>query len=351
MTIAAESLAGRVLAVFSRRSPGFRPPLQTASLSSGLGETSLGDPAQEAMAGLSLAEVTARWKSVPPQERLRRRGDLLAVADFLKSDVVALLRSPDRARRLDDVRARARALDRYLGHDLGHDRYLVRDLTTRFQVAIINALDRDSSLDDVRARARELDSVRDLARDRDRARDLAQDRDRARDFARDLDRDLDLALVSALNRARDRDLNLDAALVRALDRARGLEREHDRNLFLDRTRTLNLERDRDLIRALVRDLDPALDHDLDLDLDFIEAHHNLISAANNFIGADLTIVDLVEVDLAGVRWDSDTQWPTPEWKARIRTASVEDPPGSGVFVVLPEEGHNFADRGSLAPTS
>ena len=187
------------------------------------------DPAQDGMTGLSLADVTARWKAATPQERLRRRGDLLRVADFLETAGAAL----------------DRALDLGLDADLGLDRV------------------------------------------RDRARNLA------------LDRALDPALDRALDLARDRAFAGDRALAR----------------------------------------------------DFIEAHGNLTDAANNFVGADLTTVNPAAVNLAGIRWDSDTQWPTPEWTARIHRASMEDPPGSGVFIVRPEQGHNFADRDSLAPIS
>jgi hypothetical protein len=182
--------------------------------------------------GLSLADVTARWKSVSPRERFRLRGDLLRAAE---------------------------------------------------------------SLDTSAARVRDLVLDRDLARDFDYALTLALDleRDTARVRVRDLDRDLDLA----------------------------------------------------------RDRGRARDLDIDLTRDLIEARDNLTAAADNFVGADLTTVDPVEIDLAGVRWGSDTRWPTPEWTARIRRASVEGPPGSGVFIVIPEESHDFANRGSLAPIS
>lgn len=83
--------------------------------------------------------------------------------------------------------------------------------------------------------------------------------------------------------------------------------------------------------------------------DLIEARDNLLDTANNFCGADLSDVNLEGVDLVGVRWDNATRWPTSEWAARLYRASVEDPPGSGVFTVLPEEAPNFDDRGALAP--
>ncbi|MFE6942217.1 hypothetical protein [Streptomyces chartreusis] len=96
----------------------------------------------------------------------------------------------------------------------------------------------------------------------------------------------------------------------------------------------------DLARDLTNDRDLALDGDLardgtrTLDLvlnrwfapDFTVAHASLADAASNFLGADLTAVDLDEVSLTEIRWDNSTRWPTPEWAARIRRASVEEPP-------------------------
>lgn len=92
--------------------------------------------------------------------------------------------------------------------------------------------------------------------------------------------------------------------------------------------------------VLVSLLKRTLDRDLDL-ADVLtrglqEAHSNLSDAANNFTGADLTGVDLDRVDLAWLRWDADTQWPSREWAERMRRASAEHPPGTGIFTVLPE---------------
>lgn len=150
--------------------------------------------------------------------------------------------------------------------------------------------------------------------------------------------------------------------------ARDLEHAHAHACELERVPDLN--RARAIGRDLARGLDPARAHahvlardlarglGLDLDYDharvpaddFIAAHDNLIDAATNFLGADLDTADLVEINLAGIRWDSATQWPTTEWAARIRRASVEDPPGSGVFVVLPED-HDITNLSPLAPIS
>ncbi|MER7514001.1 hypothetical protein ABTX82_37645 [Streptomyces lavendulae] len=349
MTIVAESFVGRLLAVFSRRSPGFRPPLKTSGLfapdSPAMSpsapvqavprprETAQTDPAQHRASRLSLAGAAARWKSVTPQERLQRRHDLLAVARSLESAATALNRDRDRV------------LDLGLGLAHGLVRDLVRDL----------ARSRDLDLD------LGPDPARDLDRDLDRALDLALARSRNRDLdldiVRDLDIDIDLDLVRDLDLDLARDLvrDLDSALDRARFhvRTRAGARNRARNLDLSIIHALSVVHALSLVRAPEPDHvgDRALDFVHELARDFTEAHDNLIDAASDFVGADLTTVDLVEVNLAGIRWDSDTQWPAPEWTARIRRASMEDPPGSGVLIVLPEEGHDFADHGSLAPMS
>jgi hypothetical protein len=229
----------------------------------------LAGPAQDDATGVDLADVTARWKSVSPQERLRRRKDLLEVAELLEA--AAAYDAVDRAPAL------ARVVDRILG------------------LAVELAVDLD--LDLYRGLARTLNFAhafeRVLAIDRNRALDRAL----ALTVARDLAHELDLALA----------LTLDLAHILTLAPKRGL--------------------------------------------DVTEARDNLKNAASNFAGTDLSAVSLAEVDLAGISWDGSTRWPTPEWAARMRSSSVEDPPGSGVFIVLPEEGREFADRGSLAPTS
>ncbi|MEU0649094.1 hypothetical protein [Streptomyces umbrinus] len=111
----------------------------------------------------------------------------------------------------------------------------------------------------------------------------------------------------------------------------------------------------DLDVALIRDLARAVVHDLieacglvrDINArDFIEAPGNLANAATDFVGADLTTVDPGEVTLAGIRWDGGTVAPTPVRAARIRRGSVEDPLGSGLFIVRPE-GRILADLDSL----
>jgi hypothetical protein len=335
------------------------------------------------MKGLSLADATSRWKSVSPKERLRHRRSLLKVADLLKA--VDLDREVDPALDFDHDRASARDGVRARVRDL------VRDL----------GLIRGTSREIVRARVRDL--VVYPARDRAgrpfrypvgvRVFAFVRDMDRADDFSRAYRRANTLAL------ALDRDVDLDRALDLALTIVRGLKEESDRvnarvrgvpaGLTLDRQLAAALGlarllvcdlirafvRDPDLVRAIASALDPtsALTRTLGLtpglDLargltydvtrgrvqarfpasDLMEARSNLAEAAINFLGADLTTVDLAAINLVGIRWDRNTRWPTPEWAARIRRTSVEDPPGSGVFIVRPEEGRRFADHGSLTP--
>jgi hypothetical protein len=246
-------------------------------------------------------------------------------------------------------------------HGLARNLDLARDLASDL------ASTRDLDLDADRARA--VASARDLNRASKRARDLASDlalylnraRDRARDLTSDLVRSLTrdiagssrlnhlsgLALAAALDRAFDVARGLALALTLGLNDSRDLDLDGAGLLLLTLTRARALDHD----LALALDRDPAFDHDLTLALYLIEARDNLTEAANSFVGADLTTVRPDAISLAGIRWDSSTQWPTPEWEARVRAASVEDPPGSGVFVVLPEEGHHSADSGSLVPIS
>ena len=84
-----------------------------------------------------------------------------------------------------------------------------------------------------------------------------------------------------------------------------------------------------LALALVRDR--ALfgywsgDYHPDQRSELVEARTNLVEAAGNFVGADLRTVSLAIVDLVGIRWDSNTRWPTLVVETKIRRASDEDP--------------------------
>jgi hypothetical protein len=67
-------------------------------------------------------------------------------------------------------------------------------------------------------------------------------------------------------------------------------------------------------------------------------------AANDFSGADLSHVRLEQQNLAWLRWDASTRWPTG-WAERIRQMSLETAPGG--FVVQPVDAddrtESFAD--------
>lgn len=65
------------------------------------------------------------------------------------------------------------------------------------------------------------------------------------------------------------------------------------------------------------------------------AVRRLQGAAKDFRGADLRTASLEEADLSWLRWhEHTTRWPE-DWTERIRRMSVEQPEGSGEYVVLP----------------
>ncbi|WP_406426566.1 hypothetical protein [Streptomyces sp. NBC_00147] len=317
------------------------------------------------MTDLSLADVTERWKSASPQERLWHRRDLLKVADLLDAAIPAL------GGEITLLRARALTLARDLTFasslvsGLAPDPFPPADLARGLDVEIARAHERARdfarapSRENAHALIRAIDVARERARGRGRARALNVALARARAIARAFERELDRGSARPLTHTHD--LNVDLGLEResALGHIRRFARELNRALENALELALNRANTRRQVHSLefasavyeARNFDLSLAFAPDLARDLIEARNNLTDAANSFVGADLTTVDIVEVNLAGVRWNSATQWPTPEWTQRIRRASVEDPPGSGVFVVLPEEGHHFADLGSLAPTS
>jgi hypothetical protein len=70
------------------------------------------------------------------------------------------------------------------------------------------------------------------------------------------------------------------------------------------------------------------------------AAERIDGAASDFRGADLSGVALDGRDLSGVLWDTATRWPKG-WTERLRRTSGELRPG--VFVVLPELSSDFAD--------
>ncbi|MCF3136650.1 hypothetical protein IPZ69_41325, partial [Streptomyces olivochromogenes] len=211
------------------------------------------------------------------------------------------------------------------------------------------------------------DNARDLTRDLTYARNLAHDfteldsalaNDSSRHFAVTLARRLN----AASNRASDLshafylativDLDATHARDRALILAHELNRSHDHTII----EVLNLQLGivRELDEALAYDLDLALavalaqdrDHprdlvtarDLVLDLSPIDdpstTAAQLRQAVSDFRGADLRQAQLKKADLAWITWDENTRWPE-NWIERIKNASVEQPEGSGQYVILP----------------
>lgn len=353
MTITAESFVGRILAVFSRRSPGFRPHPETIRLRSatvrrparplapvpdsvGRRENRRVESTHDVLTALSLTDATACWKVAPPQERLQLRSQILDIAKFLTYDALTF--------EVDRANARASAAD--LAVDLARIRSReLKDIDLEFLHDLARA--RDLAHDLARARLRHFADVRDLARVRDlalaRVRDLTLDRalirvrERVLDLHRHFHLDGDLDFVLHMYRDPDFGRDLYRACDLDLDRVRSLDRAVALLLVLDR------ERERERQRA--GELDPV--HALEI----VEARSNLVDAADNFIGADLSNVNLDVLNLVGVRWGNSTRWPTPEFKADVQKASEEDPPGSGVFIVRPDWHHNFADHSSPIPTS
>ncbi|MFF3555025.1 hypothetical protein ACWD4V_18020 [Streptomyces tsukubensis] len=65
-------------------------------------------------------------------------------------------------------------------------------------------------------------------------------------------------------------------------------------------------------------------------------------AACDFRGEDLRVVELDDVPLAGVRWNTATTWPQ-EWEDRIRRVSSPSAPGTYVIKAEPEPSSVAAD--------
>jgi hypothetical protein len=298
--IAAESFMGRVLAAFSRRSPGFRPPVTpsvppvwpdrgmvsppTPAASPGTPEPPTSPEVgtdRHIAAEPGVTETTARWMTMPPPDRLQQREALLEMAAFFgraRSAAEAIVHGLDRALRLPQI----------------------------------PGIDLDGALDGVHGH------------------DLERALDGALDGALNLDRTHDLDCVVDLATALDFGLDVARSLERAIHRGRSL----NRSLSQARSRH-GPDRDRCLRRSQILASDLARD--------LATAQSNLTDAANDFVGADFTTVDPSQVDLAWIRWNNDTRWPSREWAERVRNASVELSLGSGIFVILPEEQHDPAE--------
>ncbi|MFD4557838.1 hypothetical protein ACFWP5_26560 [Streptomyces sp. NPDC058469] len=233
---------------------------------------------------------------------------------------------------------------------------LARKMTQNLELSLTSpdSLDRDRASD--RLHARELNA----ALDRDQALRTADQRTTVRTFIRNLasvlddalDRDINgtygtegddnpfheftFALDLSIIRARAEELTNEIAIeiiyarARALDLARALDRSIGRDLIRARERahTLLLAIEGDLAENRARDLESAI--------------KELRNTANDFRNSDLRTAKLTGIDLSWLIWDErTTKWPKG-WAQRIRNASVEQPIGSGQFVVLPSFGHNPA---------
>lgn len=91
--------------------------------------------------------------------------------------------------------------------------------------------------------------------------------------------------------------------------------------------------------ATARHLDLDITDD-DIKFDFRAVYDNLVDAASDFTGTDISDVNFTNVNLAWLRWNHETQWPDSDFAHRVRKASVEHPPGTGIFVVLPQFDHD-----------
>jgi hypothetical protein len=164
--------------------------------------------------------------------------------------------------------------------------------------------------------------------------------DRAQNIARSIDRNLALSLAKARIVGIAQDISDDLDRAEEIARARDLALSLAGNLARDLARDLGL--DRDLVLARAQEIGLALD----LAVDLVRSLNKLLDregigavlaqgALDDFTEADLSRVDLAEVDLVGVRWsDQGTRWPPGE-EERMRHASRETEPGSGVWVVEP----------------
>ncbi|MGA5304268.1 hypothetical protein ACPCHT_30435 [Nucisporomicrobium flavum] len=204
---------------------------------------------------------------------------------------------------------------------------------------------------------------------RDRVRGLAAELATGLTAARNLVRAVDLAIDSAIDLASSlRDRNLARGLAdartsaRCLDQSLGLDHvltgdlsrdlERGRPVRPDRPAYAEIDRAGDrahlrrladsvvVARAAAQEVREALARDIArmflrigrLNLDRLDddSAEALREAVNDLRGADLRSVNLVGVDLEGVRWSPATRWPD-DWRAQIDRDSVLI--GDGLFEV------------------
>jgi hypothetical protein len=257
-------------------------------------------------------------------------------------------------RTLVDALARMRTADHSRARDHAVD--LVRDLP--FGDDLDLDLIRDHALDAIR----ELDLARDFDLARDYARDLEVTRARSHDNASRHARTRVDAIVYILREARIRVAALDLGPTRTsvldltIARARRSIGEISDELNQQPNDASSLAAVQEHAGSLARDLQALRDaarivagnRELEL-LDVLAAYladrlglpnlkeleqAEIVNFLDDFTKADLSGVDVEEVDLAGVRWSvHTTQWPSRAVAEQIREESREMVPGSGLYVV------------------
>lgn len=417
MTTEAGSFAGRVLAVFSRRSPGFHPPRAVSTPPTPKAATSKATPTPTVTAldasvsapsqiftpayapGQQLIQATNLWRFMPPPVRLQFRSSLESLSTPLhstrestNSDYQRLIEAEERRERAASLRGEiARQELQYLSSNADSDRILLNHL--KFELEDLSATRAANlTMEEVHDKAREILTLADglndlllLTEDDSSLTDIfsmmsfismaahelsaSETHEEAYELASTLlasmreiqhigqlrltrrtrkvigqvsayARYLCIQLNSSRVRSRDLTLSMIVEVARSLKLALNGNHtsmnstvEHAWNLAA--ATKIPIEKGSESLaftRNLLLELDTAL--------------INTQGAAKEFLGADLSNVDLRSADLVGILWDSATLWPTPEWAEIIRVASQEIHPGSGIFVVVvhPEESRAFSNN-------
>jgi len=178
-----------------------------------------------------------------------------------------------------------------------------------------------------------------------------------RDLVGNLKRALDAAstddLVSVLDQSLHAALARDDVLIRNIAHARNiaLARDHTSDQVLIHALVRTLGEAGALARArhdaLIRAVRRALYRSSDVEQPFAELtialqhtpaedHAQVLSwlrdTLDDLVGADLREADLTGVPLVGIRWSTDTQWPSA-WADQIKRDSVQAEGADGIFVI------------------
>lgn len=286
--ITAESFAGRVIAVFSRRAPGFRPPP--------------GQPPSPTSAARIQLVLDQRVRVRSRADKQRRSGIRWrnVGASYSRGIETPLTPIADSALRLWDWGNADRLSARKLILDVEHSLTEARDAA----LALNRGLKQLSQ-----ARGNQFHPLALAWGDREAGEELARDVMQASAAARSHARDLQVRLDQILSLVRP------TALAIVLEPALA---DYSQNLAAPLTRSGSDQHD--ITIALASDLS----HDL------TSAHEIFVQLGSDFQGADLRDAELDSVPLTGIRWNTSTLWPTG-WTDRIRRASEEVAPG--VFLV------------------